>query len=101
MLLSNGIDFAAVDEAGNNALHVAVREGNVRTARVLLTESRSGFNIVKGTHNLSHIHHIDLVFILFVILRNQNDLILDRKMTCFGPLHISETNLEHFLNKDL
>ncbi len=47
MLLSNGIDFAAVDEAGNNALHVAVREGNVRTARVLLTESRSELKIVK------------------------------------------------------
>ena len=43
MLLNNGIDFSAVDEAGNNALHVAVREGNVRTARVLLTESRSEF----------------------------------------------------------
>ncbi len=49
MLLSNGIDFAAVDEAGNNALHVAVREGNVRTARVLLTESRSGLKNSKGT----------------------------------------------------
>ena len=43
VLLNNGIDFSAVDEAGNNALHVAVREGNVRTARVLLTESRSEF----------------------------------------------------------
>jgi ankyrin repeat protein len=40
VLLNNGIDYAAVDEAGNNALHVAVREGHVRTARVLLTESR-------------------------------------------------------------
>ncbi len=62
MLLSNGIDFAAVDEAGNNALHVAVREGNVRTARVLLTESRSGLKIVK-IHKLSHIHHLYLEFI--------------------------------------
>jgi hypothetical protein len=43
VLLSNGIDFSAVDEDGNNALHVAVREGNVRTARVLLTESRLAF----------------------------------------------------------
>ena len=40
VLLSNGIDFSAVDEEGNNALHVAVRAGNLRTARVLLTESR-------------------------------------------------------------
>jgi hypothetical protein len=60
VLLSNGIDFAAVDEAGNNALHVAVREGNVRTARVLLTESRSELKIVKlhNLINLSHIHHL-------------------------------------------
>jgi len=40
VLLSNGIDFSAVDERGNNALHVAVKEGHVATARILLTESR-------------------------------------------------------------
>jgi len=40
VLLNNGIDFSAVDELGNNALHVAVKEGHIITARVLLTESR-------------------------------------------------------------
>jgi len=40
VLLANNVDFAAVDERGNNALHVAVKEGNLKTARVLLTESR-------------------------------------------------------------
>jgi len=40
VLLANNIDFAAVDERGNNALHVAVKEGNLKTARILLTESR-------------------------------------------------------------
>jgi len=40
VLLNNGIDFNAVDELGNNALHVAVKEGHIKTARVLLTESR-------------------------------------------------------------
>lgn len=34
------IDFNGVDERGNNALHVAVKEGHIKTARVLLTESR-------------------------------------------------------------
>ena len=38
MLLNNGVDFSAVDERGNNALHVAVKECHVNTARVLLTE---------------------------------------------------------------
>ena len=33
VLLANNIDFAAVDERGNNALHVAVKEGNLKTAR--------------------------------------------------------------------
>jgi hypothetical protein len=70
-----------VDEAGNNALHVAVREGNVRTARVLLTESRSGLKIVKCTHNLSHIHHLYLRVknSYFLMLRNQNDLFRIKK----------------------
>ena len=40
ILINNNIDWSAVDEDGNNALHVAVREGNIKTARVLLTESR-------------------------------------------------------------
>ena len=40
ILLNNNIDWSAVDEDGNNALHVAVREGHIKTARVLLTESR-------------------------------------------------------------
>ena len=50
VLLSNNIDWAAVDEDGNNALHVAVKEGHLRTARVLLTESRVDAEVwnVKG-----------------------------------------------------
>jgi len=40
VLLNNGMDFSAMDEAGNNALHVAVRAGHIHTARILLTESR-------------------------------------------------------------
>ena len=48
VLLTNNIDFAAADEDGNNALHVAVREGNLRTARVLLTESRIDAEVFNG-----------------------------------------------------
>lgn len=50
VLLSNNIDFAAVDDDGNNALHVAVKAGNIKTARVLLTESRIDAEVfnVKG-----------------------------------------------------
>ena len=44
VLLANNIDFAAVDERGNNALHVAVKEGNLKTARFLLTKSLLMFN---------------------------------------------------------
>lgn len=39
-LLQNGADFDAVDNDGDNALHIAVREGHVAVARELLTESR-------------------------------------------------------------
>jgi len=39
ILLSNGVDFDAVDNRGDNALHVACKEGNLEVARVLLTES--------------------------------------------------------------
>ena len=50
VLLSNNIDYSAVDEEGNNALHVAVKEGHLNTARVLLTESRIDAEVfnVKG-----------------------------------------------------
>jgi len=40
ILINNNIDVSAVDEDGNNALHVTVREGNIRTTQVLLAESR-------------------------------------------------------------
>ncbi|XP_019750696.1 rabankyrin-5 [Hippocampus comes] len=39
VLLENGIDFAAEDENGNNALHLAVMHGRLNNIRSLLTES--------------------------------------------------------------
>uniref|UniRef100_A0A8C8DZH7 Ankyrin repeat and FYVE domain containing 1 n=1 Tax=Oryzias sinensis TaxID=183150 RepID=A0A8C8DZH7_9TELE len=39
VLLENSIDFAAEDENGNNALHLAVMHGRLNNVRVLLTES--------------------------------------------------------------
>lgn len=39
-LLQNGADFDATDAEGDNALHIAVREGQLSVARTLLTESR-------------------------------------------------------------
>ncbi|KAF7206584.1 ankyrin repeat and FYVE domain containing 1 [Nothobranchius furzeri] len=39
VLLENGIDFAAEDENGNNALHLAVMQGRLNNVRTLLTES--------------------------------------------------------------
>ncbi|XP_054610200.1 rabankyrin-5 isoform X2 [Dunckerocampus dactyliophorus] len=39
VLLENGIDFAAEDENGNNALHLAVMQGRLNNVRSLLTES--------------------------------------------------------------
>nr|XP_020019082.1 rabankyrin-5 isoform X3 [Castor canadensis] len=38
VLLENEVDFAAVDENGNNALHLAVMHGRLNNIRVLLTE---------------------------------------------------------------
>jgi len=40
ILLSEGIDFSAMDSRGNNALHMAVKEGHWEVVRVLLTESQ-------------------------------------------------------------
>ena len=40
VLLQNGVDFAAVDNRGNNALHAAVKEGHINVVRALLTESQ-------------------------------------------------------------
>ena len=48
ILLANGVDFSALDEDGNNALHVAVRLGNLKTARVLLTESQIDADVFNG-----------------------------------------------------
>uniref|UniRef100_A0A3Q3Q182 Ankyrin repeat and FYVE domain containing 1 n=1 Tax=Monopterus albus TaxID=43700 RepID=A0A3Q3Q182_MONAL len=39
VLLENGVDFAAEDENGNNALHLAVMHGRLNNVRTLLTES--------------------------------------------------------------
>jgi ankyrin repeat protein len=36
ILLSNGVDYSAVDSRGNNALHLAVKEGHLAVARVLV-----------------------------------------------------------------
>lgn len=38
-LIQNGADFDAVDSNGDNALHIAAREGHIAVARALLTES--------------------------------------------------------------
>ncbi|XP_046578318.1 rabankyrin-5-like [Haliotis rubra] len=40
VLLENSIDYDAVDENLNNALHIAIHQGNLNTVKVLLTESR-------------------------------------------------------------
>ncbi|KAJ6655693.1 hypothetical protein lerEdw1_004746, partial [Lerista edwardsae] len=39
VLLENGVDFTAMDENGNNALHLAVMHGRLTNIRTLLTES--------------------------------------------------------------
>ncbi|KAL4223226.1 Ankyrin repeat and FYVE domain-containing protein 1 [Mactra antiquata] len=39
ILLENGVDFDVVDENLDNALHIAVKCGNLNSVRVLLTES--------------------------------------------------------------
>uniref|UniRef100_A0A8C2ECW5 Ankyrin repeat and FYVE domain containing 1 n=1 Tax=Cyprinus carpio TaxID=7962 RepID=A0A8C2ECW5_CYPCA len=48
VLIENGVDFAAVDENGNNALHLAVMQGRLNNVRALLTES----NIDAEAYNL-------------------------------------------------
>ena len=40
ILLQNDVDFSAVDNRGNNALHDAVKEGHLNVVRALLTESQ-------------------------------------------------------------
>uniref|UniRef100_A0A673GLN3 Ankyrin repeat and FYVE domain containing 1 n=1 Tax=Sinocyclocheilus rhinocerous TaxID=307959 RepID=A0A673GLN3_9TELE len=48
VLIENGVDFAAVDENGSNALHLAVMQGRLNNVRALLTES----NIDAEAYNL-------------------------------------------------
>lgn len=38
-LIQNGANFDATDSEGDNALHIAAREGHLPVARALLTES--------------------------------------------------------------
>ena len=68
ILLSNEIDFAAVDNRGDNALHVAVKEGHLHVVRVLLTESQIDAEAInnKGHINpdLPYAHLKDLIFVL-------------------------------------
>ncbi|XP_035691517.1 rabankyrin-5-like [Branchiostoma floridae] len=40
VLLQNGVDFDGQDDSLNNALHIAVHQGHLNTARTLLTESQ-------------------------------------------------------------
>ena len=55
ILLSNEIDFAAVDNRGNNAFHLAVKEGHLQVVRTLLTESQIDAEAInnKGSRILS------------------------------------------------
>ncbi len=55
VLLSNCVDTAAVDNRGNNALHLAIKEGHLDVVRVLLTESHidaEAFNHKGETYRL-------------------------------------------------
>ncbi|XP_041349199.1 rabankyrin-5-like [Gigantopelta aegis] len=48
VLIENGIDYDAVDEDLNNALHVAVHHGHLNTIKVLLTECRINAEMVNS-----------------------------------------------------
>jgi ankyrin repeat protein len=43
ILLANGVDYSAVDSRGNNALHLAVKEGHIAVTRVLVIQSVCGY----------------------------------------------------------
>lgn len=57
VLLENGVDFAAEDEYGNNALHLAVMQGRLNNVRVLLTQSNIDAETVK-LGSQSPLHHV-------------------------------------------
>jgi ankyrin repeat protein len=83
VLLANGIDFNAVDELGNNALHVAVKEGHIKTARVLLTESQVSAELAnsKGRsplHELAKFADTNAVEMLDLFLECMTDYNIDR-----------------------
>jgi hypothetical protein len=53
-LIQNGANFDATDSEGDNALHIATREGHLPVARALLTESHLNADAVniKGRYPL-------------------------------------------------
>jgi rabankyrin-5 len=55
-LLQSGADFDAIDSNGDNALHIAAREGHIAVARELLTESQIDAEAInlKGAHQCFH-----------------------------------------------
>ena len=84
ILLNNNIDWSAVDEDGNNALHVAVKEGHIKTARVLLTESRIDAE-AWNTKGRSPFH---------VLCDNNATEMFDLFMECIPEYNINKTDAE-------
>ena len=48
ILLGNGVDYAEVDSRGNNAVHLAVKEGHIAVVRVLVSWNIRAFLPVRG-----------------------------------------------------
>ena len=76
-------DFNAVDELGNNALHVAVKEGHIKTARVLLTESQVSAELANSMgrsplHELAKFADTNAVEMLDLFLECITDYNIDR-----------------------
>ncbi len=87
ILLQNDVDFAAVDNRGNSALHVAVKEGNLEVVKTLLTESQidaEAFNN-KGRNPLH---------VLAVFGKENSSAIFDFFMECMPQFPINASDAE-------